>query len=241
MIFPTIVTFVVIFYLLVYLGMIGYDLFIKKDIVDLVLKHEDEDVDISDEAGKFKPIKVDKADRRTKKKMQPQDGQVQEGSEPVATPPVSTDNNPVFDDEQPSNRKSLNEDVTGNADPKDIVQPPDGKEKEKPLPKINMDDEQEPKKPISKLDFEDESLPYVSISEDDIEQAAKLTGAINVDDLLKKVKELSEKGVDSEFGQLMADWKVYEMEQNTDGDEELRLLMSDNSNCLEGPLPQLDL
>lgn len=43
--------------------MIGFDLFIKKDPTDLIPKPQDVEIDITDEAGQFKPILVEKDDK----------------------------------------------------------------------------------------------------------------------------------------------------------------------------------
>lgn len=59
MTFGTITLILAIFWVCGYVGMIGYDLFIKKDPEDLVPKPKDVEVDISDEVGQFKPITVE--------------------------------------------------------------------------------------------------------------------------------------------------------------------------------------
>ena len=58
MAFTSIVIGVIVVYVLVYAGMIVYDLFLKKDPVEFMPKPKDVDIDISDEAGQFKPIAV---------------------------------------------------------------------------------------------------------------------------------------------------------------------------------------
>lgn len=58
MAFTNIVIGVIVVYVLVYAGMIVYDLFLKKDPVEFMPKPKDIDIDISDEAGQFKPIAV---------------------------------------------------------------------------------------------------------------------------------------------------------------------------------------
>lgn len=58
MAFTSIVIGVIIVYVLVYAGMIAYDLFLKKAPVEFMPKPKDVDIDISDEAGQFKPIAV---------------------------------------------------------------------------------------------------------------------------------------------------------------------------------------
>jgi hypothetical protein len=58
--FATILIIVIIGYVILYVGMIVYDLFFKKDLTALMPKPEDEDIDISDEAGKFQPILIEK-------------------------------------------------------------------------------------------------------------------------------------------------------------------------------------
>ena len=54
----SIVIGVIVVYVLVYAGMIVYDLFLKKEPVEFMPKPKDVDIDISDEAGQFKPIAV---------------------------------------------------------------------------------------------------------------------------------------------------------------------------------------
>lgn len=60
MAFTSIVIGVIVVYVLVYAGMIVYDLFLKKEPVEFMSKPKDVDIDISDEAGQFKPITVGK-------------------------------------------------------------------------------------------------------------------------------------------------------------------------------------
>ena len=58
MAFTSIVIIVVVLYALGYTGMIIHDLFIKKDPAEFMPKPKDVEIDISDEAGQFKPISV---------------------------------------------------------------------------------------------------------------------------------------------------------------------------------------
>lgn len=60
MAFSTILIVVGVLYVFIYAGLIGYDLFIKKDPAELLPTVEDEEVDISDEVGQFQPILIDK-------------------------------------------------------------------------------------------------------------------------------------------------------------------------------------
>ena len=62
MAFTSIVIIVVVLYVLGYTGMIIHDLFIKKDPAEFMPKPKDVDIDISDEAGQFKPITVEKSE-----------------------------------------------------------------------------------------------------------------------------------------------------------------------------------
>ena len=62
MAFTSIVIVIVVLYVFGYAGMIVFDLFIKKDPVEFMPKPKDVDVDISDEAGQFKPIEVGKTE-----------------------------------------------------------------------------------------------------------------------------------------------------------------------------------
>lgn len=102
--------------------MIGYDLFIKKDPADLVPKQEDEDVDISDEAGKFQPIVIERErkDGISGKRADPQDGEqpkdrddekvkdgkpLPDGSSSNGTPQAKV----IDEEDEPRNRKSLSD------------------------------------------------------------------------------------------------------------------------------------
>lgn len=58
MAFTSIVIVIVVLYVFGYAGMIVFDLFLKKDPVEFMPKPKDVDIDISDEAGQFKPIAV---------------------------------------------------------------------------------------------------------------------------------------------------------------------------------------
>ena len=49
-------------YVFYYTGMFIYDLFIKKDPAEFMPKPKDVEIDISDEAGQFKPISVEKSE-----------------------------------------------------------------------------------------------------------------------------------------------------------------------------------
>ena len=62
MAFTSIVIVIVVLYVFGYVGMIVFDLFIKKDPVEFMPKPKDVDIDISDEAGQFKPIVVGKTE-----------------------------------------------------------------------------------------------------------------------------------------------------------------------------------
>ena len=56
MAFTSIVIIVGVPYVFYYVGMFIYDLFIKKDPAEFMPKPKDVEIDISDEAGQFKPI-----------------------------------------------------------------------------------------------------------------------------------------------------------------------------------------
>ncbi|MFW5526449.1 MAG: hypothetical protein ACOCOW_05375 [Prevotella sp.] len=60
MAFTSIVIVIVVIYVFGYSGMIVYDLFLKKEPVEFMPKPKDVEIDISDEAGQFKPIAVGK-------------------------------------------------------------------------------------------------------------------------------------------------------------------------------------
>lgn len=59
MAFTSIVIVIVVIYVFGYAGMIIYDIFLKKEPVEFMPKPKDVDIDISDEAGQFKPITVE--------------------------------------------------------------------------------------------------------------------------------------------------------------------------------------
>lgn len=60
--FTSIVIIVGVPYVFYYTGMFIYDLFIKKDPAEFMPKPKDVEIDISDEAGQFKPISVEKSE-----------------------------------------------------------------------------------------------------------------------------------------------------------------------------------
>lgn len=62
MAFTSIVIIVGVPYVFYYVGMFIYDLFIKKDPAEFMPKPKDVEIDISDEAGQFKPISVEKSE-----------------------------------------------------------------------------------------------------------------------------------------------------------------------------------
>ena len=62
MAFTSIVIIVGVPYVFYYVGMFIYDLFIKKDPAEFMPKPKDVEIDISDEAGQFKPIAVEKSE-----------------------------------------------------------------------------------------------------------------------------------------------------------------------------------
>lgn len=115
MAFTTIFTVVIIGYVFLYIGMIIYDLFFKKDAKDFLPKVEDEEIDISDEAGQFKPILIEKDAKPGDRKK--------ENAPPVAKPicevkdkdnkqeddNINLQTNIGTDDTEAGNRKSLND------------------------------------------------------------------------------------------------------------------------------------
>ena len=58
--FSSIMTFLCVAYILVYAGMILYDMFLSKDMADLTPRVEEEEIDISDEVLDFHPIEIEK-------------------------------------------------------------------------------------------------------------------------------------------------------------------------------------
>lgn len=69
MAFTSIVIVIVFVYVFGYAGMIIFDLFFKKDPVEFMPKPKDVDIDISDEAGQFKPIAVGNDEPKTQPVM----------------------------------------------------------------------------------------------------------------------------------------------------------------------------
>ena len=51
-------------YIFYYSGMITYDMYFKKDALPLEAAVEEEEIDISDEAGEFQPVEVVKDNRK---------------------------------------------------------------------------------------------------------------------------------------------------------------------------------
>lgn len=107
--FSTIFIVVIIVYFFLYGGMIGYDLFFKKDQTDLLPKQEDEEVDISDEVGQFKPIFIDKDAKPNSK-----------AHTPPAQKPISeeTPKNKAEKTEKSENKESKTDDKTDKTKPK---------------------------------------------------------------------------------------------------------------------------
>jgi hypothetical protein len=60
MTFGNILTFIVICYIIYYVGMIIYDTYFKKNDIVQEAKAEEEEVDISDEVQQFQPVRVSK-------------------------------------------------------------------------------------------------------------------------------------------------------------------------------------
>lgn len=69
--------------------MFVFDLFIKKDPTDLIPKPQDVEIDITDEAGQFKPILVEKDDKTEHRAAIEGNKQVEEADQ------ISKDNQPV--------------------------------------------------------------------------------------------------------------------------------------------------
>lgn len=87
MAFTSIVIVIVVIYVFGYAGMIIYDLFIKKEPVEFMPKPRDVEVDISDEAGQFKPITVELDKQQTQ--------------------PAETEKSVAHTDEETSDRKDV--------------------------------------------------------------------------------------------------------------------------------------
>ena len=56
-------TFLCVAYILMYAGMIVYDMFLAKESVDLSPRIEEEEIDISEEAMAFKPTEIGKVSK----------------------------------------------------------------------------------------------------------------------------------------------------------------------------------
>ena len=102
MAFTSIVIVIVVIYVFGYAGMIIYDLFLKKEPVEFMPKPKDVEIDISDEAGQFKPITVE---------LDKQETQPVETEKPVAqVDEDTTDRKDVPDMGQ--NNQAVNADVS---------------------------------------------------------------------------------------------------------------------------------
>lgn len=111
MAFTTIFTVVIIGYVFLYIGMIVYDLFFKKDAADFLPKVEDEEIDISDEAGQFKPILIEKDAKpgdRKKENAPPTVKPIEEVTDQKDAE-INLLSNIGTDDTEASNRKSLSD------------------------------------------------------------------------------------------------------------------------------------
>ena len=133
--FSTILIIVIIGYVILYVGMIVYDLFFKKDLTALMPKPEAEDIDTPDEAGKFQPILIEKERPAPQPEEKPivdeppkplnkGDGQAQEEK-----PPKEEDADGATAEEE-SHEKSLNE-------PKDKDVEDDQPRNRKPLSEVS--------------------------------------------------------------------------------------------------------
>jgi hypothetical protein len=60
MTFGNILTFIIICYIIYYVGMIAYDTYFKKNDIVQDAKTEEEEVDISDEVQQFQPVCISK-------------------------------------------------------------------------------------------------------------------------------------------------------------------------------------
>lgn len=63
MTFSTVMTFLSVAYILIYAGMIMYDMFLAKEAVDLSPRIEEEEIDISEEAMAFRPTEIEKVSK----------------------------------------------------------------------------------------------------------------------------------------------------------------------------------
>lgn len=72
--FSSIMTFLCIAYILVYAGMILYDLFLVKEAEDITPQLEEVEIDISEEAMSFQPIEIDKDEEQETPFEIPTDG-----------------------------------------------------------------------------------------------------------------------------------------------------------------------
>lgn len=90
MAFTTILAIVLPLWVLLYIGLFVYDLFIRKDPVDLIPKTEDVEVDITDEAGQFSPIIIEK-DPPKKIKVSSSPGCIKESQETKIDNPQEKD------------------------------------------------------------------------------------------------------------------------------------------------------
>lgn len=155
MAFGTILTIVIIGYILLYGGMIIYDVFFKKTQEGLIPKPEDEDIDISDEARQFHPVYIEKEckpgnGKKNGKRAGPpntrqssaEEKDIREGkpiSEETQESPRSQAAVLEDADEEPPNRRSLND--IGEKATRSTSTPLTDEEKEK-LDRLNKEKEE---------------------------------------------------------------------------------------------------
>lgn len=88
----------------------------RKDPSELIARPEDEEVDISDEAGQFQPILIEKVPKKAQKPssdnlqlIEPSQSQPQSTQKAPDSSSQPQESNQPFDEEEPGNRKSLSD------------------------------------------------------------------------------------------------------------------------------------
>jgi hypothetical protein len=179
--FSTIVIVIVVLYVCGYSGMIINDLFFKKDPVEFMPKPKDVEIDISDEAGQFKPITV--------------------GKEEPKAQPVNTNASEVQSSEESTNKEFL---ATNYAAKKsDDVANGDSERKDEKTDKGKAEDK-EAKLPTAASTQTSEPQSDSKPTDDieprptDAETKKRIQELIKIRRQEKLAEEMSEMGMDSE-------------------------------------------
>lgn len=120
--FSTIVIVIVVLYVLGYSGMIINDLFFKKDPVEFMPKPKDVEIDISDEAGQFKPITVGKEEPKAQP-VNPNASEVQSSEESTNKEVPATDQAAKKEAKPPTAASAQTSEPQSDSKPTDDIEP----------------------------------------------------------------------------------------------------------------------